>query len=347
MEYVCPKCKSSLVIENHRYSCASCNLIMPEVRGIPVLLSDTSEIDSAIYISREVSDSLLMELSSKYHSIENYNEPIGVSLVKSNYCRTARYIMKEYVKWVIFGSEQEKRADEDSMRRTETIGYGGVSITAREILLMKEPSVVKINGKRMLANDNHIRKMFHMKAKEFLTKHSIPNPKEILEVGCGALFNFSILEQLYPLANLYGLDYNINRLIMGEYIFGNKHDICCGTGFELPYSDDSFDLVLTMHVMERFGDMNLDRLLKEINRITRYLVAIEPIYEHQDIIGKMYNRTHQYPSFLAKRIRNMGFTVLEEFSSKCGTPYNLSTIILLDFGQKWVRSASRAGSGTS
>ena len=97
----------------------------------------------------------------------------------------------------------------------------------------------------------------------------------ILEVGCNCGINLQILKDL-NFKNLNGIDINKNAILeakkrMPEYNFYE------GSIFNLPFEDNSFDLVFTSGVLiHQDPDSSLQESMKEINRCAKtYIIGLE------------------------------------------------------------------------
>lgn len=96
-----------------------------------------------------------------------------------------------------------------------------------------------------------------------LQLRSSDKPLRILEVGCGSggiAHYFAIHEQLK--CEVSAVDVYDNRLVWDSYNFQKV------SGVELPFSSNSFDVVITNHVIEHVGDWDQQLLhIKEIQRV--------------------------------------------------------------------------------
>ena len=147
---------------------------------------------------------------------------------------------------------------------------------------------------------------------------------ELLEVGCGSGYYLEQLSRNSNFTSLHGLDYSRAKL---DYIRNKIPSITITTGdaAELPFDDNSFDVVLCSEVIEHLK--NPIPALREINRVCRkYAIISTPtnstIYRRFLIrIGKniKYGVTHikefRQDEFL-DALHKAGF----EINEICSTP---------------------------
>ena len=100
------------------------------------------------------------------------------------------------------------------------------------------------------------------------------NPKKILDAGCGEGFT---LERLYELKigkDLEGIDASKVAIETGKKLYPHLN-IKIGDIYNLPYKDNSFDLVVCTEVLEHLEDPK--RALREIIRVSKkYLLLTVP-----------------------------------------------------------------------
>lgn len=109
------------------------------------------------------------------------------------------------------------------------------------------------------------RRLKGLKIERLLDLASRPQPIRMLEVGTGsggiAQF-FGAHSELR--CDVDAVDVHDNRLVTDGYRFQQVH------GTDLPFADESFDVVLTNHVIEHVGDEQAQRAhLAEIHRVLR------------------------------------------------------------------------------
>jgi pseudaminic acid biosynthesis-associated methylase len=96
-----------------------------------------------------------------------------------------------------------------------------------------------------------------------------------LEVGCNVGLQLRLLERANPGLELHGVEpqaYALERAReLSPHLTFHR-----GDAFALPFDDGSFDLVLTHGVLIHIHPDDLDRALREINRVSRrYILAHE------------------------------------------------------------------------
>jgi SAM-dependent methyltransferase len=89
--------------------------------------------------------------------------------------------------------------------------------------------------------------------------------QRVLDVGCGKGFLLYDLREVVPGLEVRGVD-------VSGYAIANSHPevrdfLEVGSAVELPYSDSSFDLVLSINTLHNLRCPDLDRALMEIERV--------------------------------------------------------------------------------
>jgi protein-L-isoaspartate(D-aspartate) O-methyltransferase len=103
---------------------------------------------------------------------------------------------------------------------------------------------------------------------ETMKKHYQLKPgARILDIGCGKGFLVHDFLKALPGAEVFGLD-------ISEYAIANalpevKDRLRVGNAVSLPYPDQSFDLVVAINTLHNFRIYDLEKALKELERVGR------------------------------------------------------------------------------
>ena len=114
----------------------------------------------------------------------------------------------------------------------------------------------------------------------------------ILDVGCGEGFTLNRLKENQIGKNLEGIEYLKAAIELGKKTYPDIK-ITEGSIYELPYKDNSFDLVLCTEVLEHLEDP--EKGLKELVRVSKKYLVIsvpnEPFFMLAQLIrGKNWSR---------------------------------------------------------
>jgi 2-polyprenyl-3-methyl-5-hydroxy-6-metoxy-1,4-benzoquinol methylase len=114
----------------------------------------------------------------------------------------------------------------------------------------------------------------------------------ILDVGCGEGFTLNRLKEHGVGKRLEGLEYSKDAIELGKKTYPDIK-IVQGSVYELPYEDNSFDLVLCTEVLEHLD--NPKDALKELARVSKKYLVIsvpnEPFFMLAQLIrGKNWSR---------------------------------------------------------
>ncbi len=98
--------------------------------------------------------------------------------------------------------------------------------------------------------------------------------RKILDVGCG---DGRLSREINGARSIVGLD--LSTTALGRFS-GHK---CCGSADQLPFADRSFDLVLSTEMLEHLPPIFYEKVLKEIERVSRkYVLVTVPNAENLD-----------------------------------------------------------------
>ena len=103
--------------------------------------------------------------------------------------------------------------------------------------------------------------------------------RDLLEIGCGTGLTLELLGQ-NPRWRLHGMDFSSTMLAeVAQRARGARHPVrlCLGNAIELPFADESFDVIYATRFIHQFPHADKLRIAAEIERVLRPggLVALE------------------------------------------------------------------------
>lgn len=157
-------------------------------------------------------------------------------------------------------------------------------------------------------------------------------PSNVLEVGCGEGINLWLLQDkiVDRSCKLAGFDYAFRSVRLARRHLQAKVEIFNGDARNIPLPDRSVDLAFTVHCLEQIP-YDVDLAVREIARVAKEIVFIEPFGECQRGFGTLHHLSHDYARHLRARIRAAGCTEVEFRCLGLGSPVNRA-------GSLWCRS---------
>jgi ubiquinone/menaquinone biosynthesis C-methylase UbiE len=117
-----------------------------------------------------------------------------------------------------------------------------------------------------------------------LNQISIPRNAMILDVGCGGGRTISKLAKLAPEARIFGIDYSedsvgIARKTNAKLIQSGRVEIREGTVSELPFSENTFDIVTAVETHFFWPDLASDlREAKRVLKLAGVFIIVAEVY---------------------------------------------------------------------
>lgn len=101
----------------------------------------------------------------------------------------------------------------------------------------------------------------------------------ILDIGCGKGFLLYDFTKLLPGLEVHGID-------ISEYAIANSKEeirnrLCVGNATRLPWSDKYFDLAISLNTFHNLYCFDLDKALREMERVARYKYLCVESYRNE------------------------------------------------------------------
>lgn len=161
--------------------------------------------------------------------------------------------------------------------------------------------------------------------KDLVKQSNIKKGNKVLDLGCGTATLTILLKKTYPDAEIIGLDGDPEILeIAMSKIKKENLDIHLDNGmsFELPYKDNSFDIVVSSLMFHHLTHENKIRTFKEIYRVLKdngelYFVDFGkphnvPMQLISLIMSHLEETSDNMKGLLPEMFLNVGFSKIEE-----------------------------------
>jgi SAM-dependent methyltransferase len=114
-------------------------------------------------------------------------------------------------------------------------------------------------------------------------------PESVFDGGCGEGFILDSLNKARPVRSCFAIDLDINEVRDASHNLPFC-DVRRGSLYEIPFPDDSFDLVICSEVMEHLD--NPGRGLEELHRVSRKYAILsvprEPLWRIMNMVRFTY-----------------------------------------------------------
>lgn len=146
------------------------------------------------------------------------------------------------------------------------------------------------------------------------------NIETILDAGCGEGFTLTRLKKEGVGKHLEGVDYSLNAISLGKKNYPSL-SLKQGDIYNLPYSDNSFDLVICSEVLEhlKYPEKALEEIVRVSKKYCLLSVPNEPLFMISNFLrGKNLSRwgndiehiNHWSKSSFEKFVENKGLNLL-------------------------------------
>jgi predicted exporter/SAM-dependent methyltransferase len=92
----------------------------------------------------------------------------------------------------------------------------------------------------------------------------VQNPRRIIDIGCGYGIPAVWLLEIYPVARVYGLEPDEERVLVAAYAVGNRGSVSVGRAPDLPEVDGAVDYVMMLDMLHLISDEELQLVLQRI-----------------------------------------------------------------------------------
>lgn len=154
--------------------------------------------------------------------------------------------------------------------------------------------------------------------------NELPSFSSIMEVGVGeATVMNPLMLKIDPDSTLekFGFDISWSRsryALQNAQLAGNRINFFVANLFEIPFPDNSIDIVYTSHSLEPNGGMEKEAI-KELYRVAkRYVILLEPDFQSATVEGRERMIRHGYVQNLASHANELGYDVI------CSRPFDIS-----------------------
>ncbi|MBP6917382.1 MAG: methyltransferase domain-containing protein [Legionellaceae bacterium] len=125
-------------------------------------------------------------------------------------------------------------------------------------------------------------------ARAMAEHYQIKPGDKILDVGCGKGFLMYDFTKVVPGIDIRGIDISEYAIANAKEEIQDKIQVGCAT--ELPYPDDYFDLVISITTLHNLHNYELDKALREIERVGKKnkYICVESYRNEQEKANLLY-----------------------------------------------------------
>ncbi len=103
--------------------------------------------------------------------------------------------------------------------------------------------------------------------KKMINFYNLNSNSKILDIGCGKGFLLYDFKKILPKCEVYGID--ISKYAIDNSKQEIKSNLILGSSTELPWEDNYFDLVISINTFHNLFCYDLEKSLKEIERVSK------------------------------------------------------------------------------
>ena len=132
--------------------------------------------------------------------------------------------------------------------------------------------------------------------------YELPPKPKILDIGCGKGFLLYDILQVIPEAEVYGIDISSYAISHCKPEISNHLQL--GNATNLPWSDNTFDLVISINTFHNLLAYDLDLALREMERVGK---------QHKYICVESYRNEEEKANLLYWQVTCEAFNTPEEW----------------------------------
>ena len=114
---------------------------------------------------------------------------------------------------------------------------------------------------------NYLEGRWEKVVSDIIKYYPLPKAPKILDIGCGKGYLLYDFLKLIPDAEVYGID--ISKYAIGNCKEEIRDNLLVGNATNLPWPDRKFDLVLSINTLHNLHTYELEKALKEMERVSR------------------------------------------------------------------------------
>ncbi len=125
-------------------------------------------------------------------------------------------------------------------------------------------------------------------AERMAEHYNLTPGQKVLDVGCGMAHLLYEFTQVVPGIEVSGID--ISKYALEHAKEEIRDRLQCGSATELPFEDDSFDLVISLTTLHNLKVFDLKRAVREIERVSREnsYIMVESFRNDEEEVNMLY-----------------------------------------------------------
>ena len=202
---------------------------------------------------------------------------------------------------VDFMSVLHKSTQRDYLARVNDLEYS----KAKAATLAKQFAYDYWDGDRRICYGGYryLEGRWEKVARAIAEHYSLPASPKILDIGCGKGYLLYDFLKVIPDAEIYGID-------ISDYAINNskpeiRNHLQVGNAINLPWPDDTFDLVISITTLHNLHAYDLDLALREMERVGK---------QHKYLCVESYRTEQEKANLLYWQVTCEAFNTPEEWA---------------------------------